>query len=57
MLPHHSQKNYDFVQPEDANISKYITIHSIDLKFAVPLPDVLDEGSMSQIFHLGPSFY
>ena len=37
------------------DISVYIYI--IDLKFTVCVPEVYPEGSLSQYFDLGPSFY
>ena len=34
-----------------------ITVADIILKFCILVLHILTEGSMSQIFHLGPSFY
>ena len=34
-----------------------VNIYIIDLKFSVCILKVLVEGSVSQIFYLGPSFY
>ena len=34
-----------------------VTIHVIDLKFSVCVLNIPLEGSVSQIFYLGPSFY
>ena len=34
-----------------------VTIYNIDLESSVSILNVLLEGSMSQIFDLGPSFY
>ena len=34
-----------------------VTIHIISLRFSVYIRKVLPEGSVSQIFYLGPSFY
>ena len=34
-----------------------MNIYVIDLKFCVCIPNIRVEGSMSQIFNLGPSFY
>ena len=34
-----------------------VTIYLIDLRFSVYILKVLLEGSMSQIFYLGPSFH
>ena len=34
-----------------------VTIHIIPLRFSVCILKVLLEGSVSQIFDLGPSFY
>ena len=35
----------------------YITVADIILKFCMLVLHILPEGSVSQIFHLGPSFY
>ena len=34
-----------------------ITVADIILKFCISVLHVLPEGTLSQIFHLGPSFY
>ena len=34
-----------------------ITVADIILKFCILVLHILSEGSVSQIFHLGPSFY
>ena len=34
-----------------------LTIYVIDLRYSVYILKVLVEGSVSQIFYLGPSFY
>ena len=34
-----------------------ITIYAIEMNFAVCIPNVLLEGSMFQIYDLGPSYY
>ena len=39
------------------NIDISVTIHAMDPGFSVRFPKVLLEGSMSQIFHLGPTFH
>ena len=34
-----------------------ITIYAIEMNFSVCISNVLPEGSVSQIFYLGPSYY
>ena len=47
----------DFFHFYFLNIDTSVSINVIDLSFSVSLPEVLPEGSMSQIFYFGRSFH